>query len=131
MKAIRIPYISAARFVLLCALTTMIGCALVACAAPPPWTAPTPPLPVKSFYWDAPTNATAATPFWYVYFTNDVLVFTVPQTVQTNAVQLNYGQTEHAVAASNAAGRSACATYTTNIPLPVVVSQPSTIHVSK
>jgi hypothetical protein len=36
MKAIRIPYIGTARFVLLCALTTMIGCALVACAAPPP-----------------------------------------------------------------------------------------------
>jgi hypothetical protein len=108
-------------------LTTVAGCALVACAAPPPYTNPPPPLPIKNFHWDAPTNATAATPFWYVFYTNDVLVFTVPQTVQTNAVQLNYGQTEHAVAASNALGRSACAIYTTNIPLPVVVSQPQTL----
>jgi hypothetical protein len=115
------------RWLFLFLLVTVAGCAIVACAAPPPWTAPTPPLPVKSFYWDAPTNAIAATPFWYVFYTNDVLVFTVPQTVQTNAVQLNYGQTEHAVAASNALGRSACAIYTTNIPLPVVVSQPQTL----
>ncbi len=35
MKAIRWLYIGAVRFVLLCTLTTMIGCALVACAAPP------------------------------------------------------------------------------------------------
>ena len=127
MKAIRLPYIGVVPAVIICALLTLAGCALVACAAPPPRTAPTPPLPMKNFYWDAPTNATAATPFWYVYYTNDVLVFTVPQTVQTNAVQLNYGQTEHAVAASNALGRSACAIYTTNIPMPVVVSQPQTL----
>jgi hypothetical protein len=35
MKAIRIHYIGAARFVLLCALLPVAGCALVACAAPP------------------------------------------------------------------------------------------------
>ncbi len=112
---------------LLVGMLATVALAVVACAAPPAYTNAPPALPAKNFCWVAPTNATEATPFWYVFYTNDVLVFTVPQTVQTNSVQLNYGQTEYAVAASNAISRSACATYTTNIPLPVVVSQPRSL----
>ena len=131
MKAIRLPYIGAARFVLLCALTTMIGCAFVACAAPPAGTNALPKLAALNFTWAVPTNAAAAQPYWYNFFTNDILVATYPQTVRSNSVPANYGLTEHAVNASNAAGWSACATYTTNIPLPVLVSEPGALQPSK
>ena len=113
-------------------LTTVAGCAIVACAAPPAGTNALPKLAALNFTWAAPTNAaTCAQPFWYNFFTNDILVATYPQTVRSNSVPANYGLTEHAVNASNAAGWSASATYTTNIPLPVLVSEPGALQPSK
>ena len=119
------------RWLFLGIVLTVAGCAIVACAAPPAGTNALPKLAALNFTWAVPTNAVAAQPYWYNFFTNDILVATYPQNVISNSVPANYGLTEHAVNASNAAGWSASATYTTNIPLPVLVSEPGALQPSK
>jgi hypothetical protein len=135
MKAIRIPYIGVVPAVIACALTTVAGCALVACAAPPPWTAPTPPPGTNTLYWQPSVCiiGTTCKPFTYALFTNDTLVTaSIPETATNYVVYpAPVGVVEYALAATNAAGRSACSVATvTNPAPPVVAAQPSTLKVN-
>jgi hypothetical protein len=125
----------ALRWLLLGMFLTVAGCALVACAAPPPWTAPTPGPGTNHVSW-TPSVATnpAQRPWTYVLFTNDAVVSaSIPETATNYVVYpAPVGVVEYAIATTNAAGRSACAVATiTNPAPPVVAAQPSTIHVSK
>ena len=135
MKAIRLPYIGVVPAVIICALLTVAGCALVACAAPPPWTAPTPGPSTNHVSW-TPSVATNPTqrPWTYVLFTNDAVVSaSIPETATNYVVYpAPVGVVEYAIATTNAAGRSACTvSVVTNPAPPVVAAQPSTIQVSK
>ena len=126
----------AIRWLFLCLLTTVAGCALVACAAPPPWTAPTPPPGTNTLHWQPSVclPGTTCKPFTYALFTNDTLVTaSIPETATNYVVYpAPVGVVEYALAATNAAGRSACAVaVVTNPAPPVVAAQPSTIQVSK
>ena len=113
------------------AVVAISGCALVACAAPPPWVAPSKPL---TLFWTPSTCPPQGNcrPFTYCLFTNDVLVTSsIPETATNYVFAVEPpGITEYALAGSNVAGRSACAVAvgTNNAPSNMA-APPSTLKV--
>jgi quinol-cytochrome oxidoreductase complex cytochrome b subunit len=99
-----------------------IGLASLGCAAPPPWTAPPqpPPTPGPTMYLTPPADTNNISPYWYCYFTNNILVGVTSQNVTNlQLATMPVGTVEYAAACSNAAGRSACAVVTNNFFQPV------------
>jgi hypothetical protein len=115
---------------LLVGLLATVALAVVACAAPPAWVAPSKPV---TLIWTPSSCPPAGNcrPFTYCLFTNDVLVTANISETATNYVIASEppGITEYALAASNAAGRSACAVAIgTNDAPTALASQPVVIR---
>lgn len=111
-------------------LLATVALAVVACAAPPAWVAPAKPV---TLVWPSSTCPPPGNcrPFTYCLFTNDVLVTaSIPETATNYVIAVEPpGITEYALAASNAAGRSACAVAIgTNDAPTALASQPAVVR---